>query len=167
MFLANTSREVKVLIRSDDLCKSMSAYLCERVLKHPKIQVIKNSEVTAIHGERCVEAITLQDYLAGESVRMDCSALFCFIGAQPHTTWLPNGVLLDEKGYIRTGAAIPSTHLGQHWNLDRSPCDLETTIPGILAAGDVRSGSTKRCGFAVGDGSMAVTCVHRYLASIN
>ena len=167
MFLANTSREVKVLIRSDDLCKSMSAYLCERVLKHPKIQVIRNSEVTAIHGERCVEAITFHDHANGESNCMDCEALFCFIGAQPHTAWLPDGVLLDDKGYIRTGAAIPSTHLGKHWNLERSPCDLETTIPGILAAGDVRSGSTKRCGFAVGDGSMAVTCVHRYLASIN
>ncbi len=167
MFLANSSQEVKVLIRGDDLGKSMSSYLCERVLKHPKIQVIKNCEVTEIHGEKCVEVITYHDHVTGASSRLDCSALFCFIGAQPHTAWLPSGVLLDDKGFICTGAAIPSTHLGEHWKLDRSPCDLETTIPGIIAAGDVRSGSTKRCGFAVGDGSMAVTCVHRYLASIN
>jgi thioredoxin reductase (NADPH) len=166
MYLANTSREVKVLIRGDDLSKSMSSYLCDRVLNHPKIQVIKNSAVTAIHGDRCVEAITYQDHLTNASTRISCSGLFCFIGAQPHTAWLPSGVLLDDKGYIRTGSAIPSNQVGNYWKLDRHPCDLETTVPGILAAGDVRSGSTKRCGFAVGDGSMAVTCVHRYFATI-
>jgi thioredoxin reductase (NADPH) len=157
---------VKILIRGDDLKKSMSAYLCERVLKHPKIEVIKNSEVREIHGEKHVEAITYQDHTTGDLRRIDCGALFCFIGAQPHTSWLPKGVLLDEKGFIRTGSAIPATQLGAHWKLDRHPCDLETAIPGILAAGDVRSGSTKRCGFAVGDGSMAVACMHRYLATI-
>lgn len=166
MFLADSSREVKVLIRGNDLCKSMSAYLCDRVLKHPKILVVKNSEMTAVHGEKCVEAITFHDHATDTATRIACSAIFCFIGAQPHTAWLPSGVLLDDKGYILTGATIPRAHLGEHWKLDRPPCDLETTMPGILAAGDVRSGSTKRCGFAVGDGSMAVTCVHRYLASI-
>ncbi len=166
MFLANTSRKVIVLIRGDDPRKSMSSYLCDRVLTHSKIQVIKNSEVTEIHGDRCVEAITYHDHLTGQDTRMPCSGLFCFIGAQPHTAWLPSGVLLDEKGYIRTGSSIPPNYLGDHWRFDRPPCDLETTVPGILAAGDVRSGSTKRCGFAVGDGSMAVTCVHRYLATL-
>lgn len=166
MFLADTAREVKVLIRGDDLSKSMSSYLCERVLNHPKISVIKNSEVSEIHGSHSVEGITYQNHATGESTQLSCSALFCFIGAQPHTSWLPSGVLLDEKGYVRTGSAIPANQLGMHWNLDRHPCDLETTVPGILAAGDVRSGSTKRCGFAVGDGSMAVTCVHRYFANL-
>ena len=166
MFLANTSREVKIVLRSDDLSKSMSAYLCERVLNHNKIDVIKNSEITEIHGERCVEAITIQDHKAEGAKRIECRGLFCFIGAQPHTEWLPSGVLLDDKGYVRTGSSIPKTQLGSHWTFDRPPCDLETTIPGILAAGDVRSGSTKRCGFAVGDGSMAVTCVHRYFATL-
>lgn len=166
MFLAETSREVKVVIRGDDLRKSMSAYLCERVLNHPKIEVISNSEVREIHGEAFVEGVTYQDHVSGESARIDCQALFCFIGAQPHTAWLPKGVLLDEKGFICTGSAIPSSYLAEHWKLNRPPCDLETTIPGILAAGDVRAGSTKRCGFAVGDGSMAVTCVHRYLATM-
>ena len=166
MFLADTARVVKVLIRGDDLSKSMSAYLCERVLKHPKIEVIKNSEVVDMHGQRFVEGITYEDHATGKSTRLNCRALFCFIGAQPHTSWLPKDVLLDEKGFIRTGSAIPANQLGEHWKLDRHPCDLETTIPGILAAGDVRAGSTKRCGFAVGDGSMAVTCVHRYFATI-
>ncbi len=166
MFLASSSREVKLIIRGDDLAKSMSAYLCERVQSHPKIEVIKNSEITSIEGERCVEAVTYRDHVSGQSGRLTCKGLFCFIGAQPRTDWLPKDVLLDDKGYIRTGSAIPAAQLGEHWKFDRSPCDLETTIPGILAAGDVRSGSTKRCGFAVGDGSMAVTCVHRYLATV-
>ena len=166
MFLANTSREVKIVIRGDDLCKSMSAYLCERVINHPKIQVLNCSEVVEIHGERSVEAVDLKNHQTGEIIQVACSAQFCFIGAQPHTDWLPRGVLLDDKGFVRTGAAIPAEYLAQHWRFERSPCDLETTLPGILAAGDVRSGSTKRCGFAVGDGSMAVTCVHRYLATV-
>lgn len=165
MFLAETARVVKVLIRGDDLRKSMSAYLCERVLNHPKIEVINNSEVREIHGETFVDGITYEDHASDQLKRLECQALFCFIGAQPHTSWLPSGVLLDEKGFIRTGSAIPSSYLAEYWKLDRPPCDLETTVPGILAAGDVRSGSTKRCGFAVGDGSMAVTCVHRYLAT--
>lgn len=165
MFLATSAKVVKLLIRGDDLSKGMSSYLCDRVLKHPRIQVIKNCEVSAIHGERCVESINVFDRIKKETVRIDTSTLFCFIGAEPRTDWLPREVLLDDKRYIYTGAAIPASHLAEHWKLDRSPCDLETTVPGILAAGDVRSGSTKRCGFAVGDGSMAVTCVHRYLTT--
>ncbi len=166
MFLADTSQKVIVVIRGEDLGKSMSSYLCDRVLNHPKIELIKNSEVTEIHGTRCVEAITRRDHTTGELSQLSCTSLFCFIGAQPHTAWLPKGVLLDDKGYIRTGSAIPPDQIGDYWKLDRHPCDLETTIPGILAAGDVRSGSTKRCGFAVGDGSMAVTCMHRYFSTI-
>ncbi len=166
MFLANSAQSIKVVIRGDDLSKSMSAYLCQRVLNHPRIEVITNSEISEIHGERRVEAVTVVDHKQNVSTRISTGALFCFIGAQPRTEWLPRDVLLDDKGYICTGAAIPASHRAQHWKLDRSPCDLETTVPGILAAGDARSGSTKRCGFAVGDGSMAVTCVHRYLASV-
>ncbi len=107
MFLADIARGVKVLIRGDDLSKSMSAYLCQRVLNHPKIEVITNSEVSDIHGEESVEAITYQNHATSQSTRLNCSALFCFIGAQPHTQWLPSEVLLDDKGFVRTGSAIP------------------------------------------------------------
>ncbi len=167
MFLANSAQSVKIVIRGDDLSKSMSAYLCQRVLNHPKIELIRNSEVCEIIGRDKVEAVTIVNHAQTTRSTVQTNALFCFIGAQPRTDWLPGDVLLDDKGYICTGAAIPASYRAQHWTLDRSPCDLETTVPGILAAGDVRSGSTKRCGFAVGDGSMAVTCVHRYLGSIS
>ncbi len=166
MFLANTAREVKIMLRGDDLGKSMSAYLCDRIQKHPKIQVITNCEILAIHGTKNVESIEWIDHRSGQITSLNCHALFCFIGAQPHTQWLPKGVALDDKGFVQTGASIPAEFLHENWTLDRPPCDLETSIPGIIAAGDVRAGSTKRCGFAVGDGSMAITCVHRYLASI-
>ncbi len=96
----------------------------------------------------------------GECEQIECAALFVFVGTQPHTDWLPKSVALDEKGFVLTGAGLQSD---PRWPLDRAPCELETTGPGILAAGDVRAGTTKRCGFAVGDGSLAVACVHRYL----
>ncbi|EAQ77555.1 putative thioredoxin reductase [Blastopirellula marina DSM 3645] len=165
MFLAQTAQAVKIVIRGDDLGKSMSAYLCGRVLNHPKIEVLTESEIVAIQGARCVESIDLIHRPSERVTTLACAALFCFIGAQPHTKWLPESVLLNDAGYVLTGAAIPPDKLTAQWTADRPPCDLETSVPGILAAGDVRAGSTKRCGFAVGDGSMAITCVHRVLST--
>lgn len=164
MFLANTSSHIKMIIRSDSLSKSMSSYLCDRVLAHPKIEVMTNSEIEAIKGEEFIERVSIRDHHLQHSYEIDCSAVFCFIGAQPHTSWLPKELALDDKGFILTGSSIPRETWARASKLDRAPCDLETSIPGIMAAGDVRAGSTKRCGFAVGDGSMAVTCIHRYLA---
>ena len=168
MFLANHAAQVKVLIRGDDLSKSMSSYLCDRVLNHPKIEVMKNSEVQEVCGDTHVESIKILNNKSQDITDLECSGLFIFIGAKPHTSWLPKDVLLDPKGFVLTGSAFYSDNeeLRQHWTLERSPCDLETTVPGLMAAGDVRSGTTKRCGFAVGDGSLAVSCVHRYLSDI-
>ncbi|PQO29836.1 FAD-binding protein [Bremerella cremea] len=164
MFLANSSEQVHLLIRGDDLAKSMSAYLCDRIGNHPRIEVHRNTEVDEVCGDDCVEMIRVQNNATGTVTDIECSGLFIFIGARPHTQWLPEDVLLDEKGFVLTGTSFFSDErLRGHWPLDRAPCDLETTRPGILAGGDVRSGSTKRCGFAVGDGSLAVACVHRYL----
>lgn len=163
MFLANTARQVKILIRGGDLAKSMSAYLCNRILQHPQIEVMTHSEVARIDGDQNVRSIRIRDNRSGETSDLDCAGLFIFVGARPHTDWLPPEVLLDQKGFVITGAAC-----GEHesWSLERPPCDLETTVPGIMAAGDVRSGTTKRCGFAVGDGSLAVACIHRYLSDL-
>lgn len=163
MFLANTAREVKLVIRGDDLAKSMSAYLCHRVEQHDKIKVLKHSEVTRIWGSDVVEEVEITNSQTGEATHLNCAGVFIFVGARPHTDWLPPEVLLDSKGFVITGANFPAN---SNWPLDRSPCELETTVPGIMAAGDVRAGTTKRCGFAVGDGSLAVACLHKYLSGL-
>ena len=164
MFLASHAREVKLLIRSGDLAKSMSAYLCDRVLKQPNIELMRHTEIDSINGEQHLESVLIRNNQDGATKTLECAALFTFIGAKPHTDWLPKDVLLDEKGFILTGTSFYSDEsLRTRWPLDRAPCDLETTVPGIMAAGDARAGTTKRCGFAVGDGSLAVSCIHRYL----
>ena len=163
MFLANTARGVKLLIRGGNLAKSMSAYLCERVEKHPKIDVMKHTEVSQIDGNASVASIQVKNNQTDETEQLDCAALFIFVGARPHTDWLPDSVVLDAKGFVLTGSALDD----KSWPLERLPCDLETSVPGIMAAGDVRSGTTKRCGFAVGDGSLAVACVHRFLSGLD
>ncbi len=168
MFLAQHANEVKLLIRGDDLSKSMSAYLCDRVLKNPKIEVCKHCEIERIHGDEHVESIEVRNNRDETTESITCAGVFIFIGAKPHTDWLPEKVLLDDKGFVMTGSSFYSadSELRSRWPLTRGPCDLETTVPGIMAAGDVRAGTTKRCGFAVGDGSLAVSCVHRYLNDI-
>lgn len=165
MFLAQSAAEVKMVIRGPNLSKGMSSYLSQRVINHPKIELIVDSEIVRVHGESCVDSVEIRNALTGELSSSACSAIFIFIGASPNTKWLPPAVKCDAKGFILTGSAIQSRSNGVElsWPLDRAPCDLETSVPGILAAGDVRAGTTKRCGFAVGDGSLAVTCVHRYL----
>lgn len=168
MFLAEHARQVKMLIRGSELSDSMSSYLSERVLNHPKIELIKNSEVTNILGDDRISCVQVTNNQTGETQQIDCAALFIFIGARPHTDWLPDEVLLDDKGFVMTGSSFSQCGTGSeaHWKLERTPCQLETTVPGIMAAGDVRSGTTKRCGFAVGDGSLAVACVHQYLGGL-
>jgi thioredoxin reductase (NADPH) len=160
IYLAEQAKRVKLLIRGDDLGKSMSAYLCQRILKHGKIDLLKNTEVDGIQGDHFVESIWMRNNRTGEREQIDCAGLFVFVGTKPHTDWLPKSVALDEKGFVLTGASLKND---PRWPLERDPCELETTCPGILAAGDVRAGTTKRCGFAVGDGSLAIACVHRYL----
>ncbi len=164
MFLANSAKCVKLLIRGDDLSKSMSSYLCERVLAHSKIEVMPYSEVAAIEGDTSVSNIQIRNNQSNEITSIGCAGLFIFIGARPHSDWLPDEIKLDEKGFVVTGAAIAES---DNWPLERNPCELETSIPGIMAAGDVRAGTTKRCGFAVGDGSLAVACIHRHLSGLD
>lgn len=163
MYLANTAQRVNLLIRGNDLSKSMSQYLCKRIELHPNIEVLRNSEVVRIDGNQTVDTVQLKNNQTRETTELPCAGLFIFIGARPHTDWLPPSVALDEKGFVLTGSAVSES---QSWTLERPPCDLETSVPGIMAAGDVRSGTTKRCGFAVGDGSLAVACVHRFLSGM-
>jgi thioredoxin reductase (NADPH) len=162
MFLAECcpTRTVHLLIRRT-LGPGMSEYLANRIRATANVVIHEQTEVESVHGDRRMEEITLKSRAAGPQ-RLRCSALFVFIGAEPSADWLPSDMGRDAKGYLVTGADAARSGL---WpRTDRDPCPLETTLPGVLAAGDIRSGSTKRVGFAVGDGSLAVTCAHRLLS---
>ena len=140
----------------------MSEYLSERIRATANVLVHEQTEIEAIHGNRHMEAIALKNNATQAQCQVPCSAVFVFIGAEPSAEWLPAEIARDANGYLLTGTDVVRSGL---WPRDdRDPCPLETTAPGILAAGDIRSGSTKRVGFAVGDGSMAVTCAHRLLS---
>jgi thioredoxin reductase (NADPH) len=171
MFLSDCceDRTVHLIVRKQ-LGPTMSDYLVDRIREAPNIVLHEGVEIAAVHGDRGLEGITLRTYdpnsgasrgeESGETIPV--SAVFVFIGADPGCYWLPETLARDSLGYIMTGVdALKSGH----WPLkERDPCPLETTIPGILAAGDIRKGSTKRVGFAVGDGSLAVTCIHSLVA---
>jgi thioredoxin reductase (NADPH) len=164
MFLAEHTPGVSLLLRGADLRKSMSEYLAHRIERHSRIDVLHRVVVEDIEGDRAVTGLRLRDLADGESHTLDCSAVFVFIGARPHTAWMGQSVALDSKGFILTGADAARTG---RWPLStREPCAVETTCPGVFAAGDVRSGSTKRVAFAVGDGALAVTCAHRVLSGL-
>lgn len=163
MYLAEyCARKVHLLIRRGQFSASMSEYLADRIQRAENVEIHTDVEVSAVLGERRVEGVELRHKDGGTS-RLPSTAVFVFIGADPYAAWLPDGLARDRLGYLLTGAEVLQAG---RWPLkDREPCPLETSIPGILAAGDVRAASTKRVGFAVGDGSLAVTCVHKLRAS--
>jgi thioredoxin reductase (NADPH) len=160
MFLAECcpSRRVHMLIRHE-LGPSMSEYLTERIRSTENIVVHERAEIAAVRGKDRIESLEIRNTQTDERETLGCMAVFVFIGANPSAEWLPETVARDRLGYLLTGTEVA---LSGRWPIvEREPCPLETTLPGVLAAGDIRSGSTKRVGFAVGDGSLAVTCVHR------
>ena len=154
------NRTVHMIIRGK-LGTSMSEYLTGRILSCKNIVVHEQAEITSVNGERYVESVDVESKIEG-SFQLPAKAVFVFIGSACSHKWLPPELALDSKGFILTGADALAS--GKWLCEDRIPCPLETSIPGILAAGDVRSGSTKRVGFAVGDGSQAVSCIHNLLA---
>jgi thioredoxin reductase (NADPH) len=163
MFLAECcpTRVVHLLIRRA-LGAGMSEYLTQRIRATANIVVHEQTEIESIQGNRHVGALCLRKSGPNSEIRVPCSAVFVFIGAEPGAEWLPAEIARDSNGYVLTGTDVIRS--GSWPRGDRDPCPLETTVPGILAAGDIRSGSTKRVGFAVGDGSLAVTCAHRLLS---
>jgi len=161
MYLAQQAAAVKLVLRGDDLGKRMSQYLCRRIEHTRNIEVLLDTVVESLHGGRHLAQIEVRNTRTGERRRFDCAGLFSFVGAKPHTEWLDEGFAKDDHGFLRTGAGVAAD---PRWPADRQPCELETTRPGVFAAGDVRSGTTKRCAFAAGDGALGVTCVHSYLA---
>jgi thioredoxin reductase (NADPH) len=159
MFFANHARSVTILCRGDGLEKSMSRYLIDQLASRSNIDVLFNSEVAAAHGDASLEAIDILDS-AGDTTRVDSGGLFIFIGADAETAWLPPEIALDRHGYVLTGTDVRDAG---RWEFERDPYLLETSVPGIFACGDVRSGLVKRVAAAVGEGSMAIALVHQYL----
>ncbi len=160
MFFATHARCVTILCRGDTLEKSMSRYLVDQILARPNIRVLYRTEVASAHGEASLEAIEVRDAKSGETSRLDSAALFIFIGADAETDWLPPEIALDRHGFVLTGSELRAA---ERWELERDPYLLETSVPGIFACGDVRSGPVKRVASAVGEGSMAIAFVHQFL----
>jgi thioredoxin reductase (NADPH) len=142
----------------------MSHYLIEQLAGIPKVHVHTCTTVAEAHGGEHLEALTLQDARSGDRRKVPTSHLFVFIGGEPRTDWLDGTVVRDARGFVPTGPGlIVDGGRPSGWGLDREPWFLESSVPGVFVAGDVRSESVKRVASAVGEGAMAVTLVHRYL----
>ena len=160
MFLSEQTPRVFLLLRGGDLRKSMSSYLADRIEGADNVEVLANAEMTRMLGDQRLEAVEIKDTRSGETRTIRTSAVFTFIGAIPCTNWLPPEIETDSKGFVKTGRLVSSS---PYWTAEREPFFLETSRPGIFAAGDVRLGSTKRVASAVGEGAMAVQLAHEYL----
>ncbi len=163
MFLSGKVDRVLLAIRGSDLHKSMSSYLSRRVEAKENIAILSNTEVCRMDGDTRLRSVELKNILTGVTRKVDTPAVFCLIGALPRTAWLPVEIERDEKSFIKTGAEVAGS---QFWtDNSRNPRTHETSRPGVFAAGDVRSGSVKRVAAAVGDGAMAIECVHEVLGT--
>jgi thioredoxin reductase (NADPH) len=164
MYLSRYANEVQIVIRRDSLRDTMSQYLIEQIEKTPNIRLRVGTELERVHGTDRVERITLKAE-DGSSVEEDADAVFVFIGTRPRSGWLPDDVLRDDKGFVLTGRELSAdARYSRTWKERRPPMLLETSVPGIFAAGDIRAGAMNRVASAVGEGSMAVKFVHEYLA---
>jgi thioredoxin reductase (NADPH) len=164
--LARYAKRVVMVVRGGSLEDTMSIYLVARIRAAQNIDVRLRSEVVAAHGDGDLEALTLQDRDTQAEEQLPASWLFVFIGASPRTDWLGSAVARDEKGFVITGQDLLSSSHSESWPLSRAPFALETSVPGVFAAGDVRLDSMKRVASAVGEGAMSVYLVHRYLATM-
>ncbi len=167
VFLAQHARKVYMLVRSGQLADTMSRYLIRRIEENPGIELHLHTEIVALDGETQLERVTWRDKATGELSPREIRHVFMMTGASPRTDWLQGCLALDGKGFVLTGRDIESTALHQAgWPLTRPPQMLETSLPGVFAVGDVRSGNVKRVASAVGEGSMAISLVHRALGEL-
>ncbi|MEV8630483.1 FAD-dependent oxidoreductase [Streptosporangium sp. NPDC051023] len=158
LHFAKYAHKVTMLIRSDSLEAGMSQYLVDEIRRTPAIEVRLRTRVVEFSGQERLERITLADAATGETAEEPAAFVFTFIGARPRTGWLDGVVARDEHGFVLTGSDVPA----EAWSLEREPYLLETSVPGVFAAGDVRSRSVKRVASGVGEGAMAVALIHRY-----
>ena len=160
--LAKFAKHVTILIRRASLSESMSEYLIRELESTPNVSVAGNSEIADGGGEAALEWVTVRDRVSGEEHRFDIGGLFCMLGARPDCSWLPEGIAMDKAGFVLTGRDVPK----EAWTEGMPPADLETTLPGVFVAGDVRSGSMKRVASASGEGASSLPLIHTHLAAL-
>lgn len=168
VYLSQTARKVHMLVRSANLSDTMSRYLIQRITENPKIEVHYNTEIVALEGDRDLKQVTWKDKTRQETSTHDISHVFIMTGAAPRTDWLKDCVVMDDKGFILTGRDLEASadFATRAWPIARAPQMLETSLPGVFAVGDVRSGNVKRVASAVGEGAIAIHLVHRALAEL-
>lgn len=167
LFFSRYARKVHLIVRADDLLPAMSSYLVDRIRSTPNIEVLTQAEVEAVTGERSLETVTVKRPKTGETRTIPATGLFIFIGTRPHTEAFADVLERDSGGFLLTGSDLPIEHeRPRGWTLARAPFAFETSIPGVFAAGDVRSGANRRVAAAVGEGSAAIYSVHRYLRTV-
>ena len=168
VFLASSCNHVHILVRSDGLAESMSRYLIRRIEESPNITVHVHTQLVALEGERELQRITWRRGTDGTEEQHEIAHVFLMTGALPNTRWLNGCIALDDRGFVRTGLDLrPEDLSAARWPLARQPYLLETNLPGVFAAGDVRCGSVKRVAAAVGEGSSCVQFVHRALRELS
>lgn len=167
VYLAKYAKEVKILIRKPDLTSTMSSYLIDQIKGIDNIEVMGRTQVKEVFGDSHIQQLCIENMETGDYGETPAQALFIFIGAKPSTDWLQEQLFCDDKGYLQTGRDLQlNPGFPKTWKLEREPLLLETCIPGIFAAGDVRSGAMNRVASAVGEGAMAIKFVHEYLATV-
>jgi len=167
MYLSKFARNVYILIRKNDLSATMSAYLINQIAAENNIHLKPRVEIAAAHGSDKIERLDIRSLDTGEISNVLADALYIFIGAKPFTDWIGVGVIKDEKGFLQTGRDLKFlADFTKIWKQKRDPYLLETSCPGVFAAGDVRAGAMNRVASAVGEGSMAISFVHKYLAEV-
>ncbi|MCB0737127.1 MAG: FAD-dependent oxidoreductase [Bacteroidetes bacterium] len=167
MYLSQFAKKVNIVIRREDLSATMSSYLIDQINGTPNIEVMGKRQVVELGGNGRLDRVCIQNLETNETETSSAGAVFVFIGAKPFTEWLGNGLLKDDKGFIMTGRdLLQKDEFEKVWKQDRDPYLLETCVPGIFAAGDVRSGAMNRVASATGEGAMAISFVHKYLAEI-
>ncbi|MCX2485442.1 response regulator [Pedobacter sp. MR2016-24] len=167
MYLSKFAKDVYIIIRKDGLAATMSSYLIDQIGSTANIHVLGNTEVIEAIGDKCLEKLTLINVKTKETVTKEAEALYIFIGAKPYTDWLQLDIIKDGKEFIETGRELRNYEgFTKIWKLARDPYLLETSCAGIFAAGDVRAGAMNRVASAVGEGSMAISFVHKYLADV-
>ncbi|MFE6486293.1 FAD-dependent oxidoreductase [Streptomyces sp. NPDC057757] len=166
LFLAGYAPRVYLLVRGPSLDTHMSRYLIDQIERHPRVKVLLHTEVSEASGDKVLEAVTVVDRRTGEHRDLEVRALFVFTGADPRTAWLSDTLALDSRGYVLTGAEAQAGSAPELWQSQGRAClTLETSVPGVFAVGDVRSGSVKRVASAVGEGAMSIHFVHRLLGN--
>ncbi|MXV49688.1 FAD-dependent oxidoreductase [Pedobacter sp. HMF7647] len=167
MYLSKFAKSVYILIRKNSLQSTMSAYLIKQISDTENIEIIPETEVVEVCGTKSLERISISNIVTKNTEVRAADALYIFIGAKPYTDWIELDIIKDKREFIETGRELINyDEFGKTWKLTRDPYLLETSCPGIFAAGDVRAGAMNRVASAVGEGSMAISFVHKYLAEV-